>query len=322
MKTILSILAFSLLTLSSNAQVNTELRIYHMLGTQAFQMSTTAQNNIGHDFQVERLQYYVSNLSIIHDGGVETPINVDTVALMNAADGVFSTIELGSHTITSVEGVKFYIGVPQPTNNADPSLYGPDHPLAPQSPSMHWGWASGYRFLAYEGTGGMNFSQVFQLHGLGNNNYFQTSVVATGQVINGTLVIALDADYVRGVDDINVSNGVIAHGVDQEDLTALENFRDYVFSSSTQDLTTSINDLEATAWTIYPNPSVSGVSTIEYDSQLAIDAIRVSNLTGHEIAVVETSNGSALIELEESGVYFVTLLKDGKALSTKRIVKQ
>jgi len=139
MKTIVSILAFAFFTLSSNAQVNTELRIYHMLGSQAFQMSTTAQNDLGHDFQVERLQYYVSNFSVVHDGGTETAVNVDTIALMNAADGIFSTIELGSLNITSVESVKFYIGVPQPTNNADPSLYGPDHPLAPQSPSMHWG---------------------------------------------------------------------------------------------------------------------------------------------------------------------------------------
>lgn len=239
MKTILSLLVVAFVGVSANAQVNTELRIYHMLGTQAFQMSTTAQNNLGEDFQVDRLQYYMSNFSIVHDGGVETTVSSDTIALMNAADGAFSTVELGNHSITNVEGVKFHIGVPQPTNNENPALYGPDHPLAPQSPSMHWGWASGYRFLAYEGKGGMNFSQTFQMHGLGNNNYFQTSVTATGQMVNGTLVIALDADYIRGVENINVGNGVIAHGVDQEDLTALENFRDYVFSASSQDLIAS-----------------------------------------------------------------------------------
>lgn len=292
-----------------------------MLGNQAFQMNTTAQNNLGYDFQVERLQYYVSNFSIVHDGGTETAINVDTIALMNAADGNFSRIELGSLNITNVEGVKFYIGVPQPTNNGDPSLFGPDHPLAPQSPSMHWGWASGYRFLAYEGTGGMNFSQIFQMHGLGNTNYFQTSVTATGEVIGGKLVIALDADYVRGVDDINVSNGVIAHGVDQEDLTALENFRDYVFSASTQDLYASVENLDASAWSIYPNPSVSGTITVDFD-QLAVDQIRISTISGQEVALFEGTGSQISLELPESGVYFVSLLKDGKLLSTKRIVKQ
>ncbi|MDG1330913.1 MAG: T9SS type A sorting domain-containing protein [Crocinitomicaceae bacterium] len=321
MKTILAVVAFAIVTFSADAQVNTELRIYHMLGTQAFQMSTTAQNNMGDDFQVERLQYYMSNFSIVHDGGMETAVSSDTVALMNAADGNFSVVELGSHSITNVEGVKFHIGVPQPTNNEDPSLYGPDHPFTPQSPSMHWGWASGYRFLAYEGTGGMNFSQTFQMHGLGNNNYFQTSVTATGQMVNGNLVIALDADYVRGVDNINVSNGVIAHGVDQEDLTALENFRDFVFSSSSQDLTASQEELENVNWTVYPNPSSENIN-IAVDSEMEIDGIRINNALGQEVAITEVIDAITSIELDEAGIYFVSLMKDGVALTTKQIVKQ
>ena len=309
------------MTVSANAQINTELRIYHMLGTQAFQLSTTTQNNLGQDFQVDRLQYYVSNFSVVHDGGTETAISGDTIALMNAADGNFSTVELGELNITNVEGVKFHIGVPQPTNNEDPSLYSPDHPLAPQSPSMHWGWASGYRFLAYEGKGGMNFSQTFQMHGLGNNNYFQTSVVATGQVVNGTLVIALDADYTRGVEGIDVTNGVIAHGVDQEDLTALQNFRDYVFSASTQDLTASQNEQELVDWTIYPNPTLSGEINIAYD-EATIDEVQVTNAMGQLIQSIETSKDLTAVMLEEPGVYFVSLLQNGSSVATKRIVKQ
>ncbi|MFK7783542.1 MAG: MbnP family protein [Crocinitomicaceae bacterium] len=321
MKTILSLIAVAFIALSADAQVNTELRIYHMLGTQAFQLSATAQNNMGYDFQVDRLQYYISNFSVVHDGGTETTISSDTIALMNAADGSFSTIELGSLNITTVEAVKFHIGVPQPTNNENPGLYGPDHPLAPQSPSMHWGWASGYRFLAYEGKGGMNFSQTFQMHGLGNSNYFQTTVSATGQMINGALVIALDADYVRGVEDINVSNGVIAHGVDQEDLTALENFRDYVFSSSSQDLTASQEELDALNWDIYPNPS-AGVIQIDVDDQVQFDRIRVTDALGQEIVVVSPSEGVTTIELNASGVYLVSLENDGQILTTQRIIKQ
>ena len=185
---------------------------------------------------------------------------------------------------------------------------------------MHWGWASGYRFLAYEGTGGMNFSQVFQMHGLGNNNYFQTSVTATGELVSGNLVIALDADYVRGVDGINVSNGVVAHGVDQEDLTALENFRDYVFSASTQDLFASIETTELSDWSVYPNPSISGNVLVDF-GQFEIDQIQVTNLAGLKVELMEAPLHSAALRLCESGVYFVSLLKDGKSISTKRIIR-
>lgn len=322
MKTRILLFIFSVLTTLSFAQVNTELRIYHRLGNQAFQLNSTTQNNLANDFQITRLEYYVTNFSILHDGGQETAISSDTVALMNGASGVFSTVELGSLSITTVEAVKFYIGVPQPVNNADPSLYGPDHPLAPKSPSMHWGWASGYRFLAYEGQGGANFSQTFQLHGLGNSNYFQTTVAATGQLVNGSLVIALDADYTRGVENINVSNGVIAHGVNLEDLTALENFRDYVFSASTQNLTAESNELTSENWSLYPNPLIDGALTVQFPDQEKADAVRISNALGQEIAQLAISNGFATIDLEEAGIYFITLLKDGVEISSKRIVKQ
>ncbi len=318
--TLLSILFFS--NSSTFSQVNTELRIYHFLGNQSFQLNTTTQNNLANDFQVTRVEFYVTNFSVMHDGGQETAISSDTVALINAANGIFSTVELGNLAITNVEAVKFYIGVPQPANNADPSLYGPDHPLAPKSPSMHWGWASGYRFLAYEGQGGMNFSQTFQLHALGNSNYFQTTVAATGQLVNGSLVIALDADYTRGLEDINVSNGVIAHGVDLQDLTALENFRDFVFSSSTQNLTAGTDDFTVGNWNVYPNPLINSTLTVQFSDLERADAVRVSNALGQEIAHEALANGSATIDLVEAGVYFVTLMKDGIGIASKRIVKQ
>ena len=322
MKTHILIFIFSISTVLSFAQVNTELRIYHWLGNQAFQLNSTTQNNLTNDFQVTRVEYYVTNFSVVHDGGQETAISSDTVALMNAANGIFSTVELGTLAITNVEAVKFYIGVPQPANNADPSLYGPDHPLAPKSPSMHWGWASGYRFLAYEGQGGANFSQTFQLHALGNNNYFQTTVAATGQLVNGSLVIALDADYTRGVENINVSNGVIAHGVDLEDLTALENFRDFVFSSSTQNLTAASNDMNLVNWNIFPNPLSDGALTVSVPDFEKADAVRISNALGQQIMQLPISNGFVSIDLAEAGVYFVTILKDGVGIATKKIVKQ
>ncbi|MFT6983323.1 MAG: hypothetical protein ACJAUD_002095, partial [Crocinitomicaceae bacterium] len=108
---------------SINAQVNTTIRIYHTLGTQLFQMNSTTQNNLAQDYQVTRIQYYMTRMSVVHDGGQITAISDDTVALISAADGTFSEIELGTLNITDVEAVKFHIGVHTPINNADPSLY-------------------------------------------------------------------------------------------------------------------------------------------------------------------------------------------------------
>jgi cytochrome c peroxidase len=45
----------------------------------------------------------------------------------------------------------FNIGVRPPVNRADPSTYGPEHPLNPNVNGLHWGWQGGYVFLALEG---------------------------------------------------------------------------------------------------------------------------------------------------------------------------
>lgn len=317
---ILVVLLFG--TLSINAQVNTNIRIYHKLGTQLFQMNSTTQNNLAQDYKITRLQYYMTKFSVVHDGGQITPISDDTVALISATDGMFSSIELGTLNISNVEAVKFHIGVHSPINNEDPGLLPSSHPLAPKSPSMHWGWASGYRFLVYEGVGGNNFSQTFQMHGLGNNNYFETTVNAVGAMVGGDLVISIDADYTRGVENIDVSSGVIAHGIDGADLTALENFRDFVFSQSSE--TVAVNVLnDNIKWDVFPNPSVNGKINVSVDSESGIDEVLITNLIGKEVARLSlTKVNNIEIRIPNSGVYIVQLLTNSKVVSAKKVLIQ
>ena len=319
MKTITFLSLFLLFSLASTAQITTELRIYHKLGTQGFQFNTTTQSSTNQDYQITRLQYYMTKFTVIHDGGQETIVDSDTVALINGSDGTYSVVELGSLNLTSVEGVKFHIGVHSPVNNEDPSLYAPGHPLAPTSPSMHWGWASGYRFLVYEGKGGANFSQTFQMHGLGNSNYFETTVNAVGQNVGGTMYIVLDADYVMGVENIDVSAGVIAHGVNAEDKTVLENFRDFVFSQSSETLVAGTEEqAQILDWTVYPNPT-SGKVNLNLDSSIEFDEIIVTNTVGQK--VFSTNSANEALVLDEAGVYFIQLMNEGNILGTKRIIK-
>ena len=306
----------------SSAQINTQLRIYHKLGAQDFQMNTTTQNNLGQDYHITRLQYYMTKFSVVHDGGQVTLVNDDVVALINAEGNDFSTVELGNLNITNVESVKFHIGVHSPVNNEDPTQYPTDHPLYPQSPSMHWGWASGYRFLVYEGKGGSNFSQTFQLHGLGNNNYFETTVSASGQEVAGNLIIALDADYTKGVEDINVSNGVVAHGINTADLEAIENFRDYVFSSSSAVITANTDELTQLNWSVYPNPVTTENVQITVENVNAIERISITNVLGEEVQSIVPSEPNTSATLSSAGIYFVNLIGESGLLETKRIVKQ
>jgi len=90
------------------AQTDVYLNINHLLGNQQFTTQTTATNNLGNQFIVTRLQYYIAEIVLIHDGGMQTPVT-DKYILVNAKD---STNELlGNFNITSLEGVQFGIGV-------------------------------------------------------------------------------------------------------------------------------------------------------------------------------------------------------------------
>ena len=175
------------------------------------------------------------------------------------------------------------MGVDQANNHKDPSLWPSEHPLAPKNPSMHWGWASGYRFLAYEGSCGSSLAQVFELHGLGDNNYFKTEVDLSASAANGELAIELDADYTRGLEGIDLSSDVIVHGEDSEARVALQNFRDFVFGPASPN--TSIDDnLQLGSFDVYPNPSSNGSINLRLsqNQSVALDLV-VTDLSGREI---------------------------------------
>lgn len=312
--TIITVVSFNL-----RAQVNTELRINHRLGSQTFALNATGTNNMTQNFQVTRLQYYVTRITVEHDGGQFTAISDDTVALINAADGHFSSIELGTLNITNVEGVKFHVGVFAPVNNEDPSLYAASHPLAPQSPSMHWGWSAGYRFLVIEGFAGSGFSQLFQLHCLDNANYFETDVSCSAQMDGSTLAIMIDADYARGLENIDIASGPITHGAGGEALTALQNFRDYVFTGSNE--TVGIEEDEASNWKLFPNPANSSSVNIKFNEIQENSRIQVLNVLGQEVLNIQAGLSNE-ITIEEAGQYMINLLVDGKIVSSKKLIRQ
>jgi hypothetical protein len=248
--TFVAIICFSV---GSTAQNNIQLEINHKLGTDDFAMNQTATNNMENNYYYSRLQYYISQISIVHDGGTETLME-NTYILVNAANA--TQVDLGDHSIDAVEGIKFSIGVEEAVNHSDPASWANGHPLAPSFPSMHWGWNAGYRFIAIEGKGGSNLGQTFQLHGLEDINYFQTEIDLTATSENGAITITLDADYERALENIDVDGGVIVHGSTAEAKTALENFRDHVFSAS--GVTSTVDFSEVNDFQIFPNPTANG----------------------------------------------------------------
>lgn len=295
-----------------SAQNNVSLEIVHALNTSEFAMNTQAETPEGVKFDLNRLEYYISEISLTHDGGVVTDIQ-NLWALVNANDN--TVIDLGSLDVTEIENIKFSIGVDPEHNHLDPSTYGPSHPLAHKNPSMHWGWTAGYRFVAIEGNGGEQLNQLFEIHALGDGNYFDINIAVSATAENGALNAVIYGDYCKALAGIDVSTGIISHGEVGESIDLLENFRDFVYSTSSPIDTTDTasneepNGISEVAsgleFQLYPNPAVNG-STIVSSSSLSPQSIVVFDLTGKQL-ITETLNAGKQLNINnlESGVYFV-----------------
>lgn len=317
MKQLVLILAL-FLTAGALAQTPVKLFIHHKLGSNDFTFGSTATNNLGNTYSLSRMEYYLTKFTIVHNGGQLLTVSDDVVALVNAGDGS-TEIDLGLQNVSAIEGIRFHVGVHTPENNADPSLYPMSHPLAPQSPSMHWGWASGYRFIALEGMASPTLNQNLELHGLGNENYFETSVTAAATVYAWEQVIHLDADYQRGLEDINVNSGLIVHGTMNQAADLIANFRDYVFQASQSADVTEIADNGLLS--VYPNPS-TGNFQAELMAKEA-GTLTISDAAGRVIYTEEVAAGKSVHALKTSapGSYFVTLRTNSTTAVQQVVVK-
>lgn len=305
----------ALFSFTAFSQQNVSLKINHQLGAAAFAMNQAATNDLGNSFTLTRLEYYISEIKLIHDGGTITDVP-NTYILVDAASP--TNVGLGSFNITSLEGISFGIGVEAPINNADPSLQATSHPLAPKSPSMHWGWASGYRFVALEGNTGTNMSQIFQIHALGNRNYNTQSIVTGGTLQNGIVVVELTADYTQALSAITVNSNLLYHGEFNEGATLLSNFQTGVFSQSIVGL--NEND-QLASFVVYPNPS-SGKLNLSLDaSQLSTNYVLL-DVVGREILKGNFNSMNEQLSINEKGIYFLNLYKEGSLIAREKVIVQ
>lgn len=323
MKKIITTIFTLLVVLAVNAQTTVILNIENLLKDKKFALNQAATTNMSTNFSVSRLQYYISNISIIHDGGKVTPAT-GVYILVNAVNDVMK--DLGQYNVTTIEGIKFSIGVNKPVNNQDPTQWPSNHPLSPQVPSMHWGWTAGYRFVAMEGKEGANLSNDFELHALGNNYYYDIQIPLSGQDIFGQLNVYLKADYTRALDNINIVGGKIIHGEETETIDLLRNFRDFVFTSQTgaSNILASVGQaLAPTALDVYPNPSNGTVSFDITDKSVNITSIQISDITGKVVETIAVNDfETAQTTLTVKGIYIVSLMDGTNSLLTKKLVIQ
>jgi hypothetical protein len=319
MRIALHFILFILCSFSISAQSSVNIQINHLLDGEAFENEVASTNDLGNDFMIDRLQYYLSGFSIKHDGGqlIEVEDLYVLVSLLGSTDP--TVIELGEYEIESLESVLFHFGVDYDANHADPSLLHPSHPLAPKFPSMHWGWFAGYRFIALEGMSGPNMDQELQFHCIGDEFYKQMEyeVSMSGE---STFNVEIDAEYKNLLEGIDVSGGLIIHGNLAEINDLATNISENVFTTSTSTSTTDselVNLFEA-----YPNPVVNGLLNVKTDISSTNNSLRVQDPFGR-VVFNGSQSANTQIELSNPGIYFLSIIDNrGKTLATRKVVVQ
>ncbi|MEM1271888.1 MAG: MbnP family protein [Bacteroidota bacterium] len=85
------------------------------------------------------------------EDGTEVQHTVNDRFVYAKSDEGRTRLTLGEVPAGEYSGLRFTLGVTGLDNRIAPEDAPADHPLAPQSPSMHWNWNAGYVFLRLDG---------------------------------------------------------------------------------------------------------------------------------------------------------------------------
>jgi len=305
------LLLVTVVTVTASA-TDVTLVLESMHGSAPFRLQSVYPGvRVGSFYRPELLRYYISKITIHHDGTKSTPLP-DTYLLVDAKE--VQRYSLGDLDVAVVDSITFFIGIDKERNHLDPTTYPDWHPLALKTPSMHWGWTAGYRFVTYEGMAGTSESKLtagFQIHTLDNALYTRVQVAASATRTATGMDIPIKADYARLLDAIDVSRGLIMHGSTDEAVTLMRNMGASVFTRGT---TTSVRQNDEVGQAIRPNPAAEVIhlptdvvsarvvdqsGTIVLDASLTPEAamISVSNLpSGVYGALLRHSDGTTRYE--------------------------
>lgn len=256
---------------------------------------------------IKRAEFYLSGFSVKDEAGQVTNFP-DTYLLVRAQDAS-RRIVIGNVGATPVSKMYMSVGIDTTKNHDDPTLYPETHPLGLKEPSMHWGWAGGYRFLVIEGkvdNSGDGIPETdFEYHNLGDDLYKQTEINITPAIDKGgDISLNIEVDYARLFDQNTMLGNQIVHGSSAKNLAMIKNaVNNGFFSLATL---TSTYESPKPQWSV---ESINNQWLIQtpgiYDA-----VITVADMAGQTMARVNTNDsGITIIPAHDlpAGIWLVTL---------------
>ena len=128
-------------------EASLSLHLHQKVGNDDLVLNETYQLTDGRSFTISHSRVYLSKIRAHKDDGSMHAFN-DGYLLLNTTDAHYT---VGTIPDGHYHGLMLNVGVDSLANHSDPANYSSSHPLSLQSPSLHWGWNTGYIFWMLEG---------------------------------------------------------------------------------------------------------------------------------------------------------------------------
>lgn len=303
------------------AQKNYKLNISHLMNGNKFIFKQNNKNWENVNYNVTRLQYYLSYFTFVTESNQRTPKR-DIVLLAN---GSTDNYDLATMNLDGkVKEIEFYFGLDSLTNHSDPSLYPSGSPLGFQDPEMNWGWSAGYRFLAVEGVFDYDKDgspeRGFEYHMVSDRYYTKLSLPVNEFIDNnGNIILSINFNVDKLFQTLKFSQKAILHGSGSQcDIIHGNINSGLVF---TPNLTNENNELSTNNYFDIKQNLASDKISIQYDFDQPTN-LEIYNLNGQLIAnrINLIDSGVIDIQLNNGSQYIVVAKRNGFIIGSKKCI--
>lgn len=194
--------------------MNVALHFHLMDGNNETGLNQNLTDDFGNTYQITRFDFYVSKPYVTDMDDTLVWSNEDHHLIQGP--GHYDIFDYEIQSPEHWHKLNFGIGVSDDVNFNNPADYDPDNDLSPQSPSMHWNWNSGYRFIVIEGMvdvdGNQTLDSTFTYH-IGTSALFRNVSLMLHENIDiaENKMISLDIDVSTILSAIDIANNLDTH---------------------------------------------------------------------------------------------------------------
>lgn len=313
MKKSLLILIFMLSALAINAE-EVYLNIDYNVDGKEFVTNKVYTNSKGINYKVVHLYYYMFGFKLD-----DKYINKYILATADS-----SRHNLGELDVQSVDKLTISYGVSSFDNiGVDPNNFPPDHPLAPQNQTMHWGWAAGYRFWLVDGfsdpDGDGVFDKSFQYHVLGNEALRTLEFDVNTKSKNGVVDLNIDFDVQKLLSTVDMNEYGIYHEFYNNSPEVRAFINNIIPSAAISTKATTSVEVNTNSISVSPNPANDYLNLGNEYLNKEFDIISIN---GNVLKNGRLDENQIQISDLTTGTYFLRIYDEKGILKTAKFVKK